>query len=73
VSKPLGIGFAVRDGALGFTSSMPSRAEDKIWEAVQEARCAGWTVAQFRSECAEAWDHDMRDEQKTAAKEWSKP
>lgn len=62
---------------IGVTAAMllntPSRVEDAVWDAVERARAAGWTVAQFRAEAAAAWDHELREEQKAAAHEWRKP
>jgi hypothetical protein len=47
----------------------PSRVEDKIWEAVQEAISAGWTPKQFRSEAGDAWAHELRAMAKDALRD----
>lgn len=57
--KPLGIDAA-------FRLVRPSRAEDKIWEAVAEAISEGWTPKQFRMEAAEAWEQELKDAAKQA-------
>lgn len=65
---------------LGLTLFMqvvhPTRAEDKVWEAVQEAICAGWTPVRFMREAREAWHAAKEDEVKaddsafTRKEEW---
>ena len=39
---------------------MPSKAEDKIWDAVEEAIEAGWTPQRFKNEVANAWEEYFR-------------
>jgi hypothetical protein len=51
--KPLGISSAMR-------VVMPSKAEDKIWDAVEEAIEAGWTPQRFKNEVANAWAEYFR-------------
>jgi len=50
----------------GLTATMqvirPSRAEDKIYEAVQEAICANMTVTDFIKEAREAWAYELREQ-----------
>lgn len=45
---------------------MPTRVEDKVWDAVREAIDAGWTPQQFRYEIADAWEEHLRDDAKAA-------
>lgn len=33
----------------------PTRTEDKVWEAVEEARLEGWELSRLVSEVEEAW------------------
>jgi len=48
----------------------PTRVEDAVWQAVQEAVIAGWDVSRFRRECAEAWNHELEEERRLAKHEW---
>lgn len=57
MSKPFGM-------TADFRIVRPSRVEDKIWEAVEEAFCAGWTPQQFISEARQSWDQANRDKAK---------
>jgi len=70
--KPPGLGFVLRDGAIGLRMTMPDRATDKVWEAVQAAIDAGMTPRQFRLEAAAAWEHELNEQGKAAAKELSR-
>jgi RNA binding exosome subunit len=49
-----------------------TRAEDKVWEAVEEAIDGGMTPAEFRSEAADAWEQILRDRGKEARKQLEK-
>ena len=55
---------------LGMTPMMqvirPTPIEDRIWDAVSEAIAAGMTPERFRSEVAQAWEHELREEAKHA-------
>lgn len=62
VSKPLGIGLAITDGALTFRVSPIDRVADCIWDAVREAITANMTPEQFRAEVVEAWEHHLRED-----------
>ncbi len=70
--KPTGVHLTLRNGYPSLAVSTPNRAIDAIWDAVREARLAGLSVQQFRSEAAEAWEHDIRDEIKSTRAEWAK-
>jgi hypothetical protein len=70
--KPAGITFGM--GANGPTLGVtrPSRAEDKTYEAVEEAILEGWTIERFLCEAREAWLHHKQEEVKTAEDEWTR-
>ena len=70
--KPSGVRIGI--GPSGPTMSIPriTRTEDAIWNAVQEAVDEGWTVEQFRRECASAWAQKLRDEREHAQREWAR-
>lgn len=59
--KPLGI-------AVGSDASLhvmrPSSAEDVVWSAVEEARCAGWSAQRMIREVRDAWAEHLRREAK---------
>lgn len=63
--KPLGI-------RLGIGGTMrvvhPSRVEDAVWNAVEEALCAGWTAQRLKAEFADAWGEALRRQAKDDAK-----
>jgi len=63
--KPLGM-------SCGLKVIMPSRAEDAIWNAVQEAISAGMTAKQFRNEIAQAWEQESKDKLKSDLLDLSK-
>jgi hypothetical protein len=65
--KPLGMAFAP-DASLHVLK--PSRVEDKVWDAVQEAIIAGWTPRQFVSEAADAWSQELRNEAREKSREF---
>jgi hypothetical protein len=50
----------------------PTRAQDKIWDAVSEAVCAGMTVKEFIQEAREAWADELRSAAKDAEFEFQK-
>ena len=55
--KPSGIALTISGG---MRVTRPTKAEDLIWEAVQEAQAAGWTAKQLRIEFAEAWSESLK-------------
>jgi hypothetical protein len=65
MSKPLGMTAA-------FQIVRPTRTEDKIWDAVEEAIAAGWTPQQFVSEARESWRTALQDRVKDADKEFER-
>jgi len=65
--KPLGIAFRPDASLLVLK---PSRVEDKVWEAVEEAISAGWTPRQFVAEAADAWSQGLRDAAKDRSREF---
>ena len=48
-------------------------AEDKVWDAVEEAINEGWTVDRFRKECAIAWVDTLKNNLSVAQSAWYKP
>ena len=70
--KALGIGITLEGSSVVLSVTKPSRAEDTIWEAVEEALCAGLSVEQFRREAATAWDYTIKQRAKDDAKVWNK-
>lgn len=68
--KPLGVQFGIGPNGPTLGCRMPSLVEDRVWEAVQDAIDAGWTVEQFRRECAEAWGESLRDRMKDDMERW---
>ena len=65
--KPPGIYLnTIRNGDVTFNVRKPSRVEDAIWNAVQEAIEAGWTAKQFRQEAASAWEDELGRQAKAA-------
>jgi len=71
--KPLGIGFGISNGLPTMGVHTPSRVEDAVWDAVEEAISAGWTPAKFRREVIAAWDHELDEQKKQALKELNAP
>ena len=59
MSKPLGLTPA-------FHVTMPSKTEDRIWDAVEEAIEAGWTPVRFKHEVAAAWEAILKKAAKDA-------
>jgi len=72
VSKPPGIEMSISGGNLRMGVTRSSRAEDKIWEAVEEAVCAHMTPTQFMREAWQAWDYEMDQAQKAMNAEFSR-
>ena len=63
--KPLGM-------TAGFTIVHPNRTQDRIWDTVEEAINAGWTVEQFRAEAAECWVEALRQRAKSDSDAWNR-
>lgn len=57
--KPLGMSIDLR-------VLLPSKTEDLIWSAVEDAVATGWTPARFKREVALSWDEAMKRESKEA-------
>jgi hypothetical protein len=64
--KPPGIYAALHGGSVTFNVRQPSRVEDAIWNAVQEAIDAGWDAKAFKAEAASAWEEELRRQAKDA-------
>lgn len=61
--KPPGVSLTMNEYGPSLRVTRPSRAEDLIWEAVQEAQAEGRTPEWFVREVREAWAQ-ARDDQK---------
>lgn len=73
MSKPNGIEmYLTQSGDIGMRVVPIDRIADRVWDAVEEAINAGWTVEQFRCECAEAWAHTLRKQAEWAERDWRK-
>jgi hypothetical protein len=70
MSKPLGLGLSLNEGDVTFRVAKPSRAQDKIWEAVQEAIAANMTPKQFIQEAWESWEHERTESVKAEGKQF---
>lgn len=68
--KPHGATFGLYEGVPVIRVVTPSKVEDAVWDAVEEAILAGWSVERFRRECASAWEDALRERLKREAKEW---
>ena len=73
MSKPAGIYMALSGKTVLMGITPTDRIADKVWEAVQEAICGGWTVQRFKNESAQAWEHELKERAKSDAEEWRKP
>lgn len=67
--KPPGIYLSAAHGAVTFNVRQPSRVEDAIWDAVQEAIEAGWDAKAFKREAASAWEDALTRQAKQAVDE----
>lgn len=65
--KPNGIKFEISGGC---PRERVTPTTDAVWAAIKKAREAGWSVEQFRSECAEAWAQSQREEMRSDEKAW---
>jgi len=61
--KPLGVEINMA-GSMSVTH--PSKVEDAIWDAVEEAINAGWTPRQFKNEIAAAWVERLKQDARDA-------
>jgi hypothetical protein len=67
--KPPGIYLTAGHGSVSFNVRHPSKVEDAIWAAVEEAILAGWDARAFKIEAASAWEESLRRQAKDAAAE----
>ena len=70
--KPLGLSIGLGERGITLGVRRPSAAEDAIWEAVRAAIDCGMTPRQFRIECAQAWEEELTEAGRDAAKELMK-
>ena len=74
MSKPPGLSVALTGaGGISLRVTPSDRIADKVWDAVEDAIDAGWTVERFRREAAECWDGYMSEKRKRDADAWRKP
>lgn len=66
MSKPTGLSLGIGSEGLRMRVNVATKTEDAIWDAVETAVIEGWTPEQFRMECAEAWEHRLREDAKHA-------
>ena len=67
--KPLGLSVLMDAAGPIMAVRRPSAAADAIWEAVKAAIGQGMTPRQFRIEAAQAWEEELTEAGKDAAKE----
>jgi hypothetical protein len=72
VSKPYGLNLNFEGGGVKWVTTNPSEAENKIWEAVEEAIRAGMPVKRFINEAQSAWGHILQEIADNNYKEWPK-
>lgn len=65
MSKPLGLTMFMQP-------VIPSKVEDRIWDAVQEAIASDWTPKRFVSEAQDAWAEALRNLAKEANEEFNR-
>lgn len=71
MAKPNGIGLTERNGLPTLQAIYPSRAEDKVWDAVEEAICAGWNPKRFITEAESAWAEVLKRHHKAEMEEFA--
>ena len=69
--KPSGIALYADRNSIGLKVHKPTRTEDAIWNAVEEAVNEGWTPAQFKAEVISAWEDKLKQDAKQAIWELS--
>ena len=69
--KPLGLRLTANNQGVGLNVHKPSRTEDAIWNAVEEAINEGWTPKQFKDEVISAWEEKLQQDAKQAVWELS--
>lgn len=73
MSKPPGVQFGVNADGLYLRVTPSDRVADAIYNAVEEALDAGWTVERFRREAAECWRLHLKARAESDARAWSTP
>ncbi len=70
--KPNGLNVLLTENGPWITPTLQvtpiDRVADKIWDAVQEARDAGWDLHTFKKEVIEAWEHEVKSDAKEEIK-----
>lgn len=64
--KSPGVRFNLDGQRVGMYVHKPTRTEDAIWNAVEQAINEGWTPKQFKSEVASAWEERLKEDAKQA-------
>lgn len=73
MSKPFGVAIGLDTaGRPTLSVTRPSRAADKIYDAVQEAISSGMSVRDFFREAESAWEAERRNELKAEMQEFRK-
>lgn len=72
MGKPIGIDWTMRDGVPMLGVIRPTPVEDAIWDAIERAVDAGWTVEEFRREAASCWDGYLHDKARSDRDAWRK-
>lgn len=70
--KPLGVALELdaQDWRLRVFVRQPSKVEDAVWEAVEQAIEAGWDPKRFKIEAEQAWEEKRQDDTKEEMKQW---
>ena len=68
--KPTGLSLSVGAGGPSMRVRTPTRTEDAIWSAVQEAVMEGWEPKQFICEVEQAWKQALRDDMDVAMRQF---
>jgi hypothetical protein len=65
MSKPMGM-------TAGFQIIRPTRTEDKVWDAVEEAISENWTPERFIREAQQAWESALKEQIRYANKDFDR-
>lgn len=71
MGKPPGLGFSLKDGALGMYVTRSSPVEDAIYDAVEAAQDAGWEPERVVAEMRQAWDWTLREKTERDDSSWA--
>ena len=68
--KPLGVSLRIQEGLPVLRCAQPTKAEDAVYEAVEQAIEQGWTPRRFIAEARQAWQEFRNEAMKTEMKEF---